>query len=81
MTYFEAALVVLRRASRSLTTREIVASALERGLIKPTGKTPEATMSAELYRRARSDARLVKLATPGASRAQRGSVRWSVRSP
>jgi len=36
-------------------------------------------MSAELYRRAQSDSRIVKLATPGANRAQRGSVRWSLR--
>jgi hypothetical protein len=81
VTYFEAALVVLARSGGTLTTREIVGAALDSGLIKPSGKTPEATMSAELYRRAKSDERLVKLAMPGASRAERGSVRWSLRRP
>lgn len=77
MTYFDAALVVLENAERPLTVREIVEVARERGLIKPAGKTPEASMSAALYRQARLDSRIVKLATPGTSRARRGSVRWA----
>jgi hypothetical protein len=80
MTYFDAALAVLQDAERPLTTREIVASALTRGLIEPRGKTPEATMSAELYRKAAFDRRLVRMATPGAKRAKRGSVRWRLRT-
>jgi hypothetical protein len=67
MTYFEAALTVLRRARRPLTTREIVVLAIKGRLIEPEGKTPEATMSAELYQRVGSDERLVKLGVPGAS--------------
>ena len=79
MTYFEAAVAVLRRAERPLTAREIVAAAIKKGLVVPKEQTPEATMSATLYTRAtRSDPLLVKLETPGHSRAQRGSVRWSV---
>ena len=78
MTYFEAALTVLRHAKRPLTAREIVAAAIKKGLIVPKGKTPEATMSAALYARAKSDPFLVKLDIPGPSRAKRGSVRWSV---
>jgi hypothetical protein len=79
MTYFDAAVAVLQRAKRPLTTREIVASALRLGLIEPRGKTPEATMSAELYRKAASDSRLMKIATPGPNRAKRGTVRWTLR--
>jgi hypothetical protein len=79
MTYFEAALAVLRRAKRPLTTREVAAAAIEAGLIVPKGKTPHATMSATLYQRAKSDPLLVKRGSPGRSRAQRGSVRWELR--
>jgi HB1, ASXL, restriction endonuclease HTH domain len=79
MTYFEAAVAILRRAGRPLTAREIAAAAIKQGLIVPKGRTPEQTMSATLYTRAaKSDPLLVKLETRGHSRAQRGSVRWSV---
>lgn len=79
MTYYEAAVAVLRRAKRPLTAREIVAAAIKMGLIVPNGQTPEATMSATLYTRAaKSDRLLVKLERPGHSRAVRGSVRWSI---
>jgi hypothetical protein len=78
MTYFEAALTVLRRAKRPLTTREVLAAAVKAGLIMPKGKTPHATMAAALYDRAKSDPTLVKLEKPGPRRAQRGSVRWTV---
>lgn len=80
MTYFEAALTVLRRAGRPLTAREITVAAIKKGLIVPKGRTPEQTMSARLYvRAAKADPQLVKLETPGGGRAKRGSVRWSVR--
>jgi len=79
MTYYEAALQVLRSARHPLTTREITARAMERGLIKPQGKTPHGTMSAELYMRLPSDPELVELEVPGNGRAKRGSVRWTVR--
>ena len=79
MTYYEAALQVLRSARRPLSTQEVTDQAIARGLITPTGKTPLATMAAELYMRVRSDPELVKIEDPGPSRAKPGSVRWTVR--
>jgi hypothetical protein len=79
MTYYEAALQVLRSVQRPLTTREITDQAIERGLITPIGKTPHSTMSAELYLRVRNDPELVKLEDPGRARAKHGSVRWTLR--
>jgi hypothetical protein len=73
-------LAVLRSARRPLTTREIVETAIRRGLIEPSGKTPEATLSAVLYRRVSQDPQLVKLANLGRGRAERGTVRWALRS-
>jgi HB1, ASXL, restriction endonuclease HTH domain len=79
-SFFEAALSVLEREGKPLTTREVVQLAIRRGLIEPKGKTPEATMSAELYKHLGIDSRLVKQATPGKRRAVRGTVRWTIRS-
>lgn len=79
MTYYQAALQVLRIAECPLTTREITTIAIERGLISPRGKTPHATMAARLYLRAPKDQQLIKLDSPGNGRAKRGSVRWAVR--
>ena len=80
MTYQEAALQILRSARHPLTTREITDRAIRRGLIIPRGKTPDRTMAARLYTRARNDPELVKLQSPGNVRAKRGSVRWTLRS-
>lgn len=73
MRYVDVALVILESTSRPVTSREITEAALRRGLIKPVGKTPEATISAELYLQARDDpnGRLGRLAEPGPTRAQR----------
>ncbi len=79
MTYYEAALQVLRSVRHPLTTREITDQAIERGLIRPQGKTPHVTMGARLYVKVRNDPELVKLETPGNGRAKRGSVRWALR--
>ncbi len=79
MTYYEAALKILRSAKRPLTTQEITDRALEHKLITPRGKTPHATMSAVLYRRAGNDGELLKVETLGRSRAVRGTVRWTLR--
>jgi hypothetical protein len=79
MTYYEAALEILRSAQHPLTTREITDRAIERGLITPHGKTPNSTMAARLYVRGQGDTELVKLEAPGNGRAKRGSVRWTVR--
>ena len=79
MTYYEAALRVLRSAKRPLTIQEITDAAVEGEFITPTGKTPYATMSAELYMHVRKDPQLVKLEDRGSTRAKRGSVRWTLR--
>jgi restriction system protein len=49
MTYLEAAATVLERAGSPLHYREITRRALAERLIEPKGKTPEATMGAQLY--------------------------------
>ena len=75
MTFLEAAEAVLRAAKRPLTAREITDIALQRGLLRTSGKTPEATMSATLYG-APTDALIRREFAPGQQRALRGSVRW-----
>jgi hypothetical protein len=77
-TFLEAVFRVLHEAGHPLTTRELVDSAIASGLIDPVGKTPEATMSAVLYRTVRDDSRLKKLEEPGAFRAKKGTVRWAL---
>lgn len=79
MTYYEAALQVLRSAGRPLSTREITDEALGQGLITPHGKTPHATMAAKLHMHSRNDPALVKFEDRGKKRARRGSVRWTLR--
>jgi hypothetical protein len=79
MTYYDAALSVLRSARRPLSTQEITDLALERKLILPAGKTPNATMSARLYTRLGKESEIVKIDVPGNGRAKRGSVRWALR--
>lgn len=78
MTFYEAALQILRSSPHPLTTREITDKAIERGLIATNGKTPDATMSAALYERLPNDPQLVKLEAPGEKRARHGSVRWQL---
>jgi hypothetical protein len=79
MTFYEAALQILQSSRKPLTVQEITERALERGLIVSHGRTPEATMSAVLYGRLRSDARLVKVEDRGPVRARPGTVRWELR--
>lgn len=77
-TFIEAAVIVLRSSDRPLTSREVTAAALERRLIRTSGRTPEASMSAALYAElGRTPSRVAKLSTPGLARAARGSVRWA----
>ena len=78
MTYYKAAIEVLKAAKRPLTVREITNLAIEAGLITPRGKTPAATMSAALYR-ARNHPDLVSAGDRGDKRAKRGTVRWTLR--
>jgi hypothetical protein len=58
VTFYEAALQILKSSREPLTTREITERALENGLIVSRGKTPVATMGAELYGRLDTDASL-----------------------
>ena len=80
MTYFDAAVEVLRRHGRPMTDREITDLAIGSGLIVPAGKTPRQTMSATLYMRSLDPASPIqRVAEPGRIRARRGSVRWALR--
>ncbi len=80
-TYLDAALQVLREAQSPMTSDEITDEAIRRGLRIANGKTPWRTMSACLYTWVKKDpsAPIERIFTPGASRAQRGSVRWRLR--
>lgn len=49
MSYKAAAIELLRRSGEPMTAKELTAQAIEEGLIAPEGKTPEATMAAQLY--------------------------------
>lgn len=80
LTYREAALRVLREAGCPMTTRELINSAIASGLIMPGGKTPQATMSAVLYRTVQGDPRFKKIEERGPLGAKRGSVRWALNS-
>jgi hypothetical protein len=64
-----------------MTTAEITQQALVRRLIRTTGNTPLATMSAQLYVLVRDDpeAPIIRLFDQGVERARRGSVRWALR--
>ena len=77
--YYEAALQVLSSSPRPLTAQEITDQAIERGLIRPLGKTPCATMRTQLYVKGRDNPELIKLGEPGNGRAKPGSVRWTLR--
>lgn len=81
MTYYEAALQILCTSGTPLTVREITDRAIREGLVMPRGQTPDATMSAALYKRLGTDSRLVKIDIPGETRAKRGSVKWKLRTP
>jgi hypothetical protein len=80
-SYLGAALAVLGSAECPMTTRELTEEALRQGLIRPTGKTPAATMSSSLYSEIHGNPNtsLVRLAEEGPTRARRGSVRWALR--
>jgi hypothetical protein len=79
MTYFEAALLVLRASRRPLSTSEILERIERQHLITVTGRTPLATLSATLYRHLGKHPELHRELVPGPHRAARGTVRWSLR--
>lgn len=76
MTYFQAALQVLKQSREPLTAGEILERTVGHGLVTPTGKTPEASLRATLYRHLGTHPELVRVAQPG-RRAQRATVKWS----
>jgi hypothetical protein len=81
MTYYEAALQILRSAKRPLTSREIFNRAVEKGLITAGGKTPRSTLGAALHKHLNDNPDLVKLEDldPEGKRAKRGTVYWTLR--
>jgi hypothetical protein len=77
LTFFDAALKVLREKGRAMTTTEVVAECLRRGLIDTSGKTPGASMSSVLYRMSqRPQSPIRRRFKAGSQRAVRGTVRW-----
>jgi hypothetical protein len=78
VTYLAAAIAVLKASRKPMTTSAIVEAALRKGMIRPRGKTPVATMSATLYVHIRQlEAAAVRREyRPGPTRAARDSVRW-----
>lgn len=76
LSYYEAALEVLRDADHPLSSAEIAEEAVRRGLIQPSGRTPGNTMSATLYRYTLAgDKNLVRVAHPGHGRRHRYTLR------
>ena len=64
MSFIDAGYEILKRTGKSLTAEEITTIALDQGLISTTGKTPSATMSAQIYmdiRRKADNSRFVKV--------------------
>lgn len=49
MSYKQAAMILLKRARKPLTAREIVTLAIKEGLIESTGKTPDATLAGQIH--------------------------------
>jgi hypothetical protein len=78
MTYLEAAITVLRASHRPLTLTEIMERIARDGLVPVTGRTPQATLSAALYRNLGKDPRLRREAEQVRLRAARGTVRWTL---
>lgn len=80
ISFLQAAIMVLERNGRPMTTGEITREALHLGLLRTTGKTPVKTMDAALYGQARHGpkVRVARLYAPGRQRAVRGSVRWTL---
>jgi hypothetical protein len=79
VSYLTAAVTVLKAADQPLSTREILAAALDRGLVQPATATPLKSLDAALYLASRrADEPVRRLYRPGPRRARRGSVRWTL---
>lgn len=83
MSFLKAAISILAETGREMTATEIARIALDRGLVESSGKTPRATLAAQLYVHVREHPQgpLQKISGPGPSRARRGSVKWAWREP
>ncbi|HSW41796.1 MAG TPA: winged helix-turn-helix domain-containing protein [Patescibacteria group bacterium] len=81
MSFLTAGISVLKETGLEMTAAEIAGMALERGLIKSKGKTPGATLAAQLYIYVRDHPQgpVRKIAEHGETRARRDSVRWAWR--
>ena len=81
MSFLRAAISILQETGLEMTATEIAGIALERGLVESKGKTPGATLAAQLYVHVRDHPQgpLQKIAEPGESRARRDTVRWAWR--
>ena len=81
LSFLDSAAEILRRSRESLTAPEIVASAIRIGMLITSGKTPDRTMSAVLYKDVarHRNTRFVRLSKKGPHRAVRNSVRWALR--
>ena len=81
MSFLKAAISILKETGREMTATEVARIALERGLVESSGKTPGATLAAQLYVHVRDHPHgpLQKIAETGASQARRNSVRWAWR--
>jgi len=76
-SFLDMAAVVLGRVKSPLTPMEIVTRAKAAGLLVSSGKTPDRTLSAALYRDSlTSSPRFRRVYQRGRIRAVRGSVRW-----
>lgn len=77
MTYLEAALQVLKASNQPLSTGELLDRMIRYKLVEVSGSTPQATLSASLYRALGREAHLERVSEPGSGRARRGSVHWA----
>lgn len=48
MSFLKAAISILEETGREMTATEVARIAIERGLVKSNGKTPGATLAAQL---------------------------------
>jgi len=80
VSFLAAAREILREAKEPMTSKELIAQAIKRGLVSSNGRTPDATMAARLYtfvlRNPAADIRKLSKKKKGNQRAKRGSVRW-----
>ena len=81
MSFLRAAISILQETGLEMTAAEMAGIALQQGLVESKGKTPGATLAAQLYVYVRDHPHgpLRKVAEPGESRARRDSVRWAWR--